>query len=471
MLGTMINFSAMLKPSAFATIALTLFVILFVPGIFVDGMFFDGVTYAAISRNLAEGKGSFIDLYYSATVPHFREHPPLIFLIQGFFFWIFGDHFYTEKLFSLAIAVTAVVSMISLGKAVKVIKQDNWWLALILWLLVPVVSWSYRNNLLEASMSVFCLAATTAMFHAFRKQNGYYLILSALMICLAGLSKGFTGLFPLCIPALYGIIYKNYREGIVYQLVLLVFAAIFGCLIIFCIPGMKAFLAGYIDAQILPSLQGKRDAIEGSRLWIAGKLITELAIPLVLLLISLILIRKKSIQLSTENKQVFLLLILIGLSASLPMMISPKQRAYYLIPAIPYFILAFTIYISPLITQLNEKINSLWNRIILILCSGTAATLLVLAIVNIGKVSRDKDLVSDINTIAKVVPANSFVQATPMVYENWSLHANLARRTEISLSWDSTTTYILVDKSEVGNYPKLEPTHTELKGFELLKRK
>lgn len=52
--------------------------LLLIPTLVQDGMFLDGITYSAISRNMANGIGSFWHPHYTETLyPHFNEHPPL----------------------------------------------------------------------------------------------------------------------------------------------------------------------------------------------------------------------------------------------------------------------------------------------------------------------------------------------------------------------------------------------------------
>src|SRR3954466_8114656 len=82
-----------------------------VPRLAHRGMFVDGVTYASIARNLAEGRGTFWDLSYTATLyPHFREHPPLGFWLQSLWFRVLGDHLFVERVYAITVAaVTAVL--------------------------------------------------------------------------------------------------------------------------------------------------------------------------------------------------------------------------------------------------------------------------------------------------------------------------------------------------------------------------
>ena len=58
-----------------------------VPRLAQRGMFVDGVTYAAIARNLAEGRGTFWSPHYTATLYSiFHEHPPLGLWLESLWF-------------------------------------------------------------------------------------------------------------------------------------------------------------------------------------------------------------------------------------------------------------------------------------------------------------------------------------------------------------------------------------------------
>ena len=88
--------------SPFYIIIFGLFLIICAPTLWSKGMFMDGLYYATISRNLAEGTGSFWQLHFTATsYPIFYEHPPLAMGLQSIFFKIFGDSVYVERFYSL----------------------------------------------------------------------------------------------------------------------------------------------------------------------------------------------------------------------------------------------------------------------------------------------------------------------------------------------------------------------------------
>lgn len=99
----------MKKNNALVLIVLALLITIFLPSLVHQGMFLDGITYSAISKNLASGIGScFAPHYTKVLYPVFYEHPPLVFIIQSYFFSIFGNGFYTENIFSLCIILISV---------------------------------------------------------------------------------------------------------------------------------------------------------------------------------------------------------------------------------------------------------------------------------------------------------------------------------------------------------------------------
>ena len=66
------------------------------------GMHLDGTIYAGISRNLANGIGTFWNPQLSQTYfSQFHEHPPFALWLQSLFFRVFGDSYITEKLYCL----------------------------------------------------------------------------------------------------------------------------------------------------------------------------------------------------------------------------------------------------------------------------------------------------------------------------------------------------------------------------------
>ena len=127
--------------------------------LFSDGMFMDGLIYADISRNMAEGLGSFWKPHFTDTLFNvFYEHPPLAFGLQSIFFKLFGDNIYIERFYSLLTYVIVGCLIVLIWSKLTSYKKTGW-LPLFLWLSTNYVTWALANNMLENTMSIFvCLS-------------------------------------------------------------------------------------------------------------------------------------------------------------------------------------------------------------------------------------------------------------------------------------------------------------------------
>lgn len=161
-------------------LTLIFFIGLFIPSLVHDGMFLDGITYSAISNNLANGYGSYFDPHYTKLLyPHFHEHPPFVFIIHSFFFKIFGSSFVTERIYCLFISLLTIVGIIQCWRLFTnyTALKAYGWLPVILWLSIPVVSWSYKNNLLENTTGVFIIFSVFFTLNSLVKNNIIYLFI------------------------------------------------------------------------------------------------------------------------------------------------------------------------------------------------------------------------------------------------------------------------------------------------------
>src|SRR5687767_2862819 len=143
--------SRLFSDNALLLFVVALFGALVLPVLFMDGMFVDGVYYAAVSRNYAEGYGTFWNPYFSATVGEMHEQPPLMFALQGLFFKIFGSTLYTERIYC---AITALACSAVLLRSWKLLTGTSTvnWLPLLLWSVMPVTFYAFTTNLEECTM-------------------------------------------------------------------------------------------------------------------------------------------------------------------------------------------------------------------------------------------------------------------------------------------------------------------------------
>jgi hypothetical protein len=95
-------------------------------------MFMDGVKYAAISRNMAEGIGSFWRPFFAHSFwlpydngPYFSGHPPLQFGLQALLFRLLGDTPVVENVYNLLILTTHIGLIAGIWKQLLPVSIDR----------------------------------------------------------------------------------------------------------------------------------------------------------------------------------------------------------------------------------------------------------------------------------------------------------------------------------------------------------
>ncbi len=309
-----------------------------------EGMFLDGVTYASISRNMAEGQGTFWNPHYTLTLyPEFRQHPPLALGLEALFFKALGDHLWVEKLYSvLAFLITGWLIALIWKRSTNNIRLA--WLPLLFWLAIPIVSWSATNNLLENTMSAFVLLSVYLMIISYQRNHKFWLVLSAVTLLLAFLCKGFTGLFPLVFPILYCAFdsKRKWIQGPIDSLILLLSIAVFAGIMFLAFPPSLPYLKDYFQLQVIGG--GLHEATVATRFSIVSDMMQQLLIPLIIALALVICKAKNKVNNKVFefplDKTRFFIFLITGLLGVLPIMVSVKQRDFYMLAAMPFFALA-----------------------------------------------------------------------------------------------------------------------------------
>lgn len=190
-------------------------------------MFTDGVLYTAVSKNLANGLGSFWFPHFSDTMflPFFHQQPPLTFGIQALFFKLFGNGIYSERFYSFFTLCVSAFLIHCIWRKVyeeqKEVRQLSW-LPVLLWIIIPVCYWAYSNNVEENTMGIFTLLSTLCMYNGLLQKNAksfFYLAVGSSLALMASLCKGFPGLFPVIIPFLHWLVFSSFSLKI-YKLIL-----------------------------------------------------------------------------------------------------------------------------------------------------------------------------------------------------------------------------------------------------------
>lgn len=445
----------------------TIIVFLILCGLFLDraiqeGMFYDGVTYGAIARNTAMGIGSFWAPYYRDGIT-FSEHPPLLFWLESFAFKIFGDHYFTEKLYSFIVWVITILIFRRLW--IKTINNEkaslSFALPLLIWGIMPTVVWGYPNNLLENTMCIFDLLAVLFIYNAMNGKNRFALfLLAGICVFAATLTKGPVGLFPLAVPAIHWLAFR--KEGffkmVLWNIILISVVAL--CYVILCqFEVAKSAMANYLEFQVLASLQGEREITGDSwgRYGILKQLGMEIipALAIAVLLIGLSKLFKRKTEGNNPYKAHFVFFLLIGLSATLPVVASVKQRAFYIIPSFPFFALAAASLLYPYYKALvvDQKFSAFARRYLNIFCVVLAIGMLIYVSTKYNSIGRDKDIIGDMKVLNKTIPANSVIGACPYSATDFAFLAYIQRynRLEIRTKFRHRP-YAIVDTWNCGDF-------------------
>jgi hypothetical protein len=454
-----------LHATAWMLVSATAFCMLF-PVVLLRGMSLDGTTYATISRNLAVGIGDFWHPYYTATLLHpFHEQPPLAFLLEGMFFAALGDRWWVERLYSVLTVVPAIGALVLIWRRLLAgtSYQRFSWLAILFWIVMPAWFWIYRHNYLENTVGMFTALAVYSSLRATDDQRWWpaWTIVSAAAIVAALGSKGPVGLFPAVTPAIAWLTLRrtSFARAMGLQFALVVLLSVLGGLVWLHQPA-REYLSAYFDIQVLNSLQGARETTESTwgRFYLAWSLILDLLVTALLAAVLVLWERAGRMGLvgvrgwglegnagastvgtggvSLRGPVAFCLLT--ALSASLPIMISPKQSAYYAAPSWPFFCAALAIWCLPAVAALVDD----WvarasfaraSRCLRIAALGAAVLAVVLSPLWYGRALRDANLMRDVDCIARLVEPRDKIIMGPTIEGKWSLGAYLYRRHFISL--------------------------------------
>ena len=350
----------------------------------------DGVVYASIAQQLAAGEGGFWALpFFDVVATRFVDHPPLGIWLQSLLFTFFGDPFWVERLFCVLMIVGVALALnhllLTMAQPVSEATDNNlaWW-ALLLFFLVPVVTRTLKNNHLESMVVLVTLIAVACAWRN-RDQIRWQVLVGVL--CSVGfLIKGPVALFPLVAPLLIAwFIDRSLVQGIKNS-----FIAATTCLvlieIVLLIPDAQSVMAAYFKSQVVASIEGTRVSSHGR-----GYLLEHLFRSLVVLAVAVSivgLIQKQRPRWSREA----LVMFLIGLSASLPLLISGRHFRHYLLPAMPFFAIAAALLIQPKVApNKNWLVGGL---------ASLAVTLIVVTSINFGEKGKDGELLDELEQIA-----------------------------------------------------------------------
>ena len=401
---------------------LALWSLMLLPWLFGRGIFADGLYYGTIARNWCFGSADIWDFQVSESLMNpFYSHPPLAFWMQGILFCVFGDSWWIERLFGLLTFFITTLAIIRIWRIYFPAKEQ--WLPLLMLLLFPTSVWAYNNNVLENSMGMFCAWAVYFQLSASvnPKWRLIKFLISGLFIFAAVLCKGPAGLFPLALP--FFILLFQKRKQFVDILEAFVPAVVFiiALSLLMLWDEASKYLYDYYQIQIQGSFStsGKNN----QALMLKQFLLEVLPLFLITFLLKYWLSRK--LKISKES----IILLLIAASASLPILFSPKQMGFYLMPSLPFWALGLASIIQS--TGISKKYNA--GKISISMSVFLFVLSTALMIYNYKRPVRDIALLHELDRVCSFIPRNSEVGLDPKLIENWQLQGYFAREHNVSL--------------------------------------
>jgi 4-amino-4-deoxy-L-arabinose transferase-like glycosyltransferase len=473
-----------MKPFWLLTLAVVLGLTL--PFLIQDAMFQDAVLYSAVSHNLSIGFGTFWFPQYSTLnlegIPSFHEQPPLFFGIQAIFYKILGDSRYVERFITVVMLLLHVVLM---NEFWKIIFQNQptykklGWLPALFWILIPICFWSFRNNMIENTLSVFTLCSVLIGYKTIQKtakNNVFAWCTAGFCLFLASFCKGVPGLFPIAFPLLYWAITRNItlKQSLSYTFWLLAVPVV--CYGLFLLhPESRQSLSIYFFERLIRRVNVMPTA--DYRLEIVWRLFTEL-LPILLLSMAILFFSSKEKRLATiaESKKTVLLFLVIGLSASFPLTLTMVQKGWYLVPSFPYFALAFSVLIVPIIASKNYFTDNQaikYPKIAILLPVLMLLGIFYATFLQKDKIDREAATLTDVYKIGAIVPKFSTVTVPLAQYDqyNFVLQGFFVRYFNISISPYQQYDYFLKEKKSDALVPtEYQKVDMALSKYELYRK-
>lgn len=405
--------------------------------LFSDGMFMDGLYYAAIANNMANGYGTFWSPQLSPDFHAlFYEHPPLALGIQSGLFSIFGDSIYIERFYSF-------FTFLATGFAITLIWKEltaffKWgWLPLLFWMTVGESLWAASNNMLENTMMVFSTFSVWLYFVRVRKQSLLWLMLAGVSLFFALFTKGFFCLYIWGLPFFDWLFRRKrtFSSSLVDTVILVVSSLIPVALLYFFVEGAKANMEGYFMQQVVRSVESIQTV--DYRLKILVNFFIGILPQLLITGIIYLVVRKNADIRSLRSRTgVFYLFLALALGGVIPITISLKQRAFYILTVYPLFSVGFAYFVLPLFVELVNRLrNSAKAVSFLRFFTGLAILVgLVISVYQWGEIGRDKTMIRDVDTIVSYTGEGVSLSLCRSLGDNYSLHGYFARRGHVGLN-------------------------------------
>jgi len=397
----------------------------------------DGLFYADISRNMSLGLGSFWKPHLTNNLFNvFYEHPPLAFGLQSLFFKIFGDYLYVERLYSILTYILVGYLIVLIWENLTKDKKTGW-IPLFFWIITGNVAWAAANNMLENTMSIFVCLAVLFYFKSAQKNRFLWITLSALSLSLGLLTKGFFCLYIWGLPFFIWAFKQNKSllQTSTDTIVLVLVTTLPIAVLYFSSAEAQNYMLTYFTKQVMGSIENVQTV--DTRFAIVQGFFGSILAPLLFAFLILLVARKMKMPKSfiRMNIREFLMFCTIALSGVIPIMISLKQRNFYILTVYPLFAIGLAYCLLPTIKELTSTIvfksksfKALQKITISIILISTS-----LFFYQTNRMELDNDLIYDSKIIINEIGKDNTINICQELRTNYSLHGYFSRFGNVSL--------------------------------------
>ena len=448
------------------------FLIVFVvTPLFQKGVFGDGLMYLTVAFNRYKEYGSFWRQHYSETsMSFFCEQPPLYFESLGWFYKLFGGAEIAEKFFTLTLALLTIFLLGRIWNKLTAQKNKGLaWLPSMLLFCVPVFAWAFCNQVIETMVVPAALGAFYLLL-VFMDSLGIKKLFSFIGFCatllvlflIKGIQSDFlaAALFLAAVSARAKEFGKIVIQGV---LMLLFFGGLF-TLVFLLNENAHYWLMSYFDKRIVATFNDT-GATAAHHIDIVTRYFSEL-LPVLgfFILVSLYLsvakkypVRKQLKNFASNKKALWL--VLISLSASLPMAVTLEQRGFYLSPAFPFAILALCLYYRKYLFLLFGRLARKREKMWFVMAGIVLASSIIFFIFNREGYKRDEGTIRDVAEMKKIFASGEIIGINPSTWNTFSLHSYLNKANDNSLFVTDTARFFIQEKENreqiPGNYDKM----------------
>lgn len=283
-------------------------------------------------------------------------------------------------------------------------------------------------------------------------------MIGAVLTFCCGFCKGPQGLFLLSIIPLYYLFFgfsmkkaSTFGEFLKWAPYKCTFVHILIVACLYALPLLfhqgRVAMQEYIDTRLSNTFTHTAENQGHSRLYIIQTLLQEIVIPFGFAAVMLIVhrVRKKEWGFSARQLKWFGFTFCIGLSGSLPLMVTYEQRGFYLVPAYAYFALAATFLVIPVFNQFKS------TKIKKVVAGLAGITMIAVSCFLMGyrynSCTRDEELLNFVWALKKNEIPSGRLSIDDELQSIFNLHQYIVRYNDWELPFSEDSTYVIANPS------------------------